>query len=119
MKRMEKEMRISATGLLNNSANQLDADSLVGRVVEAGDLDVLDGDPGLVISCSRDDLQSMRGRIVFADVSVAPSGDVNYGAGYADSLREMAKNLKEMADRYLAGDLTGVDEFIDLYALKD
>lgn len=112
-------MRISAKGLLSGSANQLDSERMIGHVVEAGDIEALDGDPGLVISCSRDELQSMKRGIVFMDVSISPCGGVDYGSAYAYSLREMAKNLKEMADRYLSEDMTGVDEFIKLYCLDN
>ena len=40
-------------------------------------------------------------------------GHLKFGA------REMLKNLEEMADRYYAGDISVVDEFLQLYCLDE
>jgi len=37
---------------------------------------------------------------------------------YEGVVEEVIKNLEEMAQRFYAGDTTGVDEFCDLYCLK-
>ena len=40
-------------------------------------------------------------------------------SGLAYSLEEMRDNLKEMSTRYQAGDTKAVDEFLELYCLKE
>ena len=44
--------------------------SLVGRVVEIGDLPALDGNPGMVIECTREQLMAHGRNLAFENVNV-------------------------------------------------
>ena len=45
-------------------------DSIVGRVVEIGDIDALDGNPGMVIECTREQLKAHGRNLAFENVNV-------------------------------------------------
>ncbi len=64
------------------------------------------------MKCNVDGLASAAGQ-------AAIDGDACYGAMYAHSLDELARNLKELRDRYQRGDTAVVDEFFKLYVFSD
>lgn len=39
------------------------------------------------------------------------------GRGYSFMRRQMADHLEELAERYYSGDITAVDEFLQLYSI--
>ncbi len=42
-----------------------------------------------------------------------------HGTGFTFIRREMARHLQEMGRRYYAGDVTAVDEFLQLYCIAE
>jgi ElaB/YqjD/DUF883 family membrane-anchored ribosome-binding protein len=49
----------------------------------------------------------------------AKAGCKNIGGRYAFQLSELAKHLREVRDRFLAGDYNGMQEFFDMYVFDD
>lgn len=49
----------------------------------------------------------------------AESGDEIHGGGHAFMLSELGRHLRELRDRYRAGDAGVVEEFFALYVLSE
>lgn len=49
----------------------------------------------------------------------AKKGDKMYGRMYAYSLKELAKNLRDLRDRTRAGDMKALDEFFSIYVFGE
>lgn len=62
-------------------APETDTNCVTGHVVEIGDLDCLDGNPGIVISTTREQLKAYGRNLAFADVAVRAILNATGGAG--------------------------------------